>query len=111
MVIIMYIIVDNKKINIVLAKHFLTRLKGFMFKKNINYCLCFPKCNSIHTFFMLENINIIMADKNNKILYIYNNVKKNKIIFPKKNVFNTYELPVNINNTYKVNDYIKIKDD
>ena len=64
-------------------------------KKNINYGLCFPKCNSIHTFFMLENIDVIMTDKNYNILYIYKNLKPNKIILPKKNVYYTFELPAN----------------
>ena len=80
-------------IEIKIAKDFFTRLKGFMFKKNINYCLCFPKCNSIHTFFMLTNIDVVMTDKNNNILYTYHNLKPNKIILPKKNVYYTYELP------------------
>ena len=40
-----------------------------MLKKEINYCLRF-KTNSIHTFFMKENIDIVMTNKNNKVLYI-----------------------------------------
>ena len=56
-----------------------------MFKKNINYSLCFPKCNSIHTFFMFKNIDVIMTDKDYNILYMYKNLKPFRIVLPKKN--------------------------
>lgn len=79
-----------------------------MFKKNFKYGLCFKRCNSIHTFFMKENIDIIMTNKHNKILYIHNNLKKNKIILPKKGVYYTYELP-NGSNNYIVGDYLKFR--
>ena len=44
---------------------------------------------------MKNNIDVIMCDKNNKILYYYNDLGKNKIIWPKKNVYKTIEIPVN----------------
>lgn len=105
----MYIEYKDKTIKLYILKNIFKRFIGFMFKKNIDYALCFPRCNSIHTFFMKENIDIYMTDKNNKILYIYKNLKPNRIILPKRNAYNTYELPVNILNL-KVNDYIKIRD-
>lgn len=96
------------KITIYEAKTFKQRLLGLMFKKNINYCLLFKKCNSIHTFFMKENIDVVMTDKNNKVLYIKKNMKKNRIILPKKGVYNTYEFPNNFIKSLKVNDQLKI---
>ena len=90
---------------------FYSRLTGLMFKKNINYGLLFKRCNSIHTFFMKENIDVIMTDKNNRILYYYKNLKPNKIILPKKNVYNTYEFPINKLVDIKINDIIKIVKD
>lgn len=90
---------------------FSSRLKGFMFKKNINYGLLFKRCNSIHTFFMQENIDVIMTDKNNKILFYFPNLKPNKIILPKKNVYNTYEFPTNRLTNIKINDILKIVKD
>ncbi|MBR3661591.1 MAG: DUF192 domain-containing protein [Bacilli bacterium] len=89
----MKVIINNKKIELILAKSFFQRLKGLMFQKNINYCLRI-KTNSIHTIFMKENIDIIMTDKNNNVLYIFKNVPKNKIII-KKNIYYTYEFPNN----------------
>ena len=84
---------------------FKDKLLGFMFKKNINYALRF-RCRSIHTFFMKEDIDVIITNKNNKVLYVYNNLKKNKIII-KKNAYYFYELPNNTN-TYKVNQIINL---
>ena len=91
----MNLIYNDKKIKILECTSFFSRLKGFMFKKNIDYALLFNKCNSIHTFFMKSNIDVIMCDKNNKIIYYCNNLNNNKIIIQKKNVYKTIELPVN----------------
>ena len=91
----MKLIYENKEINLTECKSFFTRLKGFMFKKNIDNALLFNKCNSIHTFFMKENIDVIMCNKDNEILYYYYNLTKNKVILPKKNVYKVYETPVN----------------
>ena len=103
----MELIYDKKKIKIVNCKTFFSRLKGFMFNKKINYALLFNKCNSIHTFFMESNIDVIMCDKNNNIIYYYNNLSKNKIIWPKKNVDKTIELPVNYFDV-KINTKVRI---
>ena len=64
---------NEKKIELVNCKSFYSRLKGFMFDKNINKALLFDKCNSIHTFFMFCNIDVIMCDKKNIIIKYYNN--------------------------------------
>lgn len=89
-----------KDIPIILCNNYFKRLKGFMLANKIDKILCFPKCNSIHSFFMFKSIDIIMTDKNNKVLYTYYNFKPWKIILPKKDVYYTYELPIN---TIKVN--------
>ena len=64
----MKLIYNNKEIELIDCVSYYSRLKGFMFKKNINNALLFNKCNSIHTFFMKENIDVIMCDKDNNIL-------------------------------------------
>lgn len=76
-----------------LCASFYTRFFGLMGKKNITYGLCFPKCNSIHTFFMKEKIDVIMTNKNHQVIYIRRSVKKNKIILPVSGGYYTYELP------------------
>ena len=100
---------DGKKsITLYECKNFYTRFMGFMGKRNINNGLLFDKCNSIHTFFMKKNIDVIMCSKDNTILYYYNNLGKNKIILPKKNVYKTIELPVNYFNI-KTNKKIRME--
>ena len=79
-----------------------------MFKRNINKILCFPRCRSIHTFFVLNPIDIVMTDKNYNILYIYKSLKPFRIILPKKNVYYTFEFKVN-EFKFKTNDKIKVK--
>lgn len=103
----MKLIYENKNIDIIDCNTFFSRLIGFMFKKNITNALLFNNCNSIHTFFMKENIDVIMCDKDNTIIYYYNNLKKNKIILPKKKVYKTIELPINYFNI-KINTKIRI---
>lgn len=65
-----------------------------MFTKDINYSLLFKRCNSIHTFFMFESIDVILCNEDNIILYYYKSLKPNKVILPKKGVTRVYELPV-----------------
>ena len=89
----MKLIINNKDIDIYERKSFLERLKGFMFKKKFDYAIFFNKCNSIHTFFMKENIDVIMCDNDNKVLFVYKDLTKNKIILPKKGVRKVFETP------------------
>ena len=84
---------NNVKIKI--AKSFKERLFGLMFKKNINNGLLFKNCRSIHTFFMLEEIDVIAADKNDKIIETYKNIKPCRILIAPKKTKNIYELPKN----------------
>lgn len=84
---------QKKEIELIECRSFYTRLKGFMFEKNIDHALLFNHCNSVHTFFMKKNIDIILCDKNNTILYYYKNVTPRRIILPKKGVYRIYELP------------------
>lgn len=107
----MYLSCNNKRIIIKDCTTFTKRLIGFMFRtKVINDGKRFPNCNSIHTFFMFQKIDVIMTDKNNKIIKMYPNLKPWQIIFPKKNVYYTYELPLGICNHFKTGNTLKIKE-
>lgn len=100
----------NKVIEIQLCNSFKDRLLGFMFqKKKITYGKCFPKCNSVHTFFMKQNLDIILCDKDNIIKFIFLNVPKNKIIGPKKEVKYIYELPLDTGKHFKINEIFPIE--
>ena len=98
---------NNKKIELEDCKTFKKRLIGFMFKTDINKALLFKNCNSIHTFFMKTNIDVIMCDKNDNIVYYYGNLPKGKVILPKKDAVYTIEAPTNYFD-FKVGDKIEI---
>ena len=89
----MKLLYNNKDIDLYECKSFFSRLKGFMFTRNIDKALLFDRCNSIHTFFMKENIDVIMCDNDNKVLFVYKDLTKNKIILPKKGVRKVFETP------------------
>ena len=80
----MHVIVGKKKFNLVDCESFQSRFMGLMFVKDFDYCLRFKKCNSIHTFFMKSNIDVIMTNKENVVIAIYKNVPKNRIIIIRK---------------------------
>ena len=93
-----------------IANSFKDKLLGLMNKKNIDYGLLITDCKSIHTFFMKESIDVLLLDKDNRILMINRNIKPNKIvIFKNKKRTNILELPSNSSKDLKVNDIIDIK--
>lgn len=102
----MKINLSNKEIKIIVANDFKTRLIGLMNKTNINYGILFPKCNSIHTFFMKEEIDILGLNELNEIIYLKHNLSKNKIIkIPNKNKKTSIlELPKNTSKNLKIGD-------
>ena len=93
----MYLKTNNKTYEIIIADTFYKRLTGLIGQKNINFGMLFPKCNSIHTYFMKENIDIIGLDKNNEVIYKYENLDKNRIIKINNDIKRTsiLELPAN----------------
>ena len=104
----MKLVYQKKEITVIECKTFFSRLKGFMFKKEIKHSLLFNHCNSIHTFFMKTPIDVIFCNKENKILYYYKSLPPNKIILPKAKVPRVYELPPNYFNI-QINDRLEIK--
>lgn len=89
----MYVLIDKKKYSLIDCVSFYDRFKGLMFTRDFDYCMRFSHCNSIHTFFMSVCIDVVMTDKDNNVLYVFKNVSPFRVILPKKNVFNVYELP------------------
>ena len=73
------------------------RLIGLMFKKEVKEEYLFPKCKSVHTFFMKTNIDIIAINKEGKIIKIYRDVKPNRIIFAPKETYSIIETKANSN--------------
>ena len=85
-----------------------SRFKGMMFiKKRLHHGYLFPHCNSIHTCFMRQPIDIIMTDQKGIILYYYPNIKPWRIILPKKGAINTYEFSIGILPPIHIGDLIQ----
>ena len=99
---------QNKCVKLIECKSFFSRFKGFMMCRKIDYALLFKRCNSIHTFFMISNIDVILCNEDNVILYYYNNLSPNRVILPKKGVTRVYEVPVNYFDI-KINDCLEVK--
>jgi hypothetical protein len=89
---------------------FLSKFKGLMFKRNIKEGILLCNCNSIHTFFMLDSIDVVMVDKANKVIYLYEELKPWRVILPKKKVINTYELPKGSIKKYNIKLNQKLED-
>lgn len=107
----MQLILNNEKIEIKYAKKFIDRLMGLMGKKSITYGMLFPKCNSVHTFFMKDNIDILGLDKNNQVIYIYRNCPKNRIVKASLDYKNTsiLELPKNTSKEISIGSILKFQ--
>lgn len=92
----------NENIKIKVANTFSQKLIGLMFKKEkLNYGLLLTNTNGIHTFFMFQNIDVILLDKDYNIVKTIENLKPWKIVLPKKNVKHTLELPTNTAHLFK----------
>ncbi len=91
----MKIKLNGQPVSVEIYHTFFKRFLGLMGKRNIKKIIVFPRCNSIHTFFMKEEIDVVMTNKSGTILYYYPCVKPWKIILPKKNVYYTFEGPKN----------------
>ncbi|GHT33676.1 hypothetical protein AGMMS49592_2710 [Endomicrobiia bacterium] len=85
------------KIKVIRAETFWERFSGFMFKKSSLHAILFCKCNSVHTFFMRFNLDIVYLDKENKIVKIIKSLKPFRIALPVYNAVSILEIPSNKN--------------
>ena len=95
---------QNINIPIIKAQSFKSRLIGLIGQKNIHHGMFFLECNSIHTFFMKEAIDVIGLNEKNEIIFIEQNVVPNKIIRIQRDMKKTsiLELPKNTSNHLKI---------
>ncbi|MBQ2640308.1 MAG: hypothetical protein IJF92_06090 [Bacilli bacterium] len=105
----MYLKINKRKYKIVELTKFRERFKGLKFKlEKIDYIIKFPHKKFVSTDFICQKIDIILTDKDEKILYIYEDFPSEKYIFPKRKVYNVYFLPVGLSKNFKVNDILNI---
>ncbi len=107
----MKLIVNKKKINIEKVDGFFNRFKLMRFKfetLDIGYLL--TKRKYLNTYLYCQRVDVVMTDKDNKILYLYSNLKSEKRIFFKRKVYNTYILPLNTSKYLEIGKKLEIKE-
>lgn len=67
-----------------IATGFFHRFMGLMGKKDLkkDEALCFPRCNSIHTFFMRFPIDVVFLDRNGVVLKVVSGLKPWRLLLP-----------------------------
>ena len=88
----MRILINQKEQDFTICNNFKTRFLGLMGKKNIQDIYVFPHCNSIHTFFMREPIDVVLLKKDGTVIKTIENLKPWRMIIPQKNVYWIIEL-------------------
>ncbi len=92
----MYLKVKNKKIEIQTLNTFWERFRSLKFVfEPLDYGICFIKKRFKNTYFFCQKVDVVLTDQNHTILYLYQGLNTEKILFPKKNVYYTYFLPLN----------------
>lgn len=104
--------IGKNEYEIIVANSFKKRLYGLMGKTDIDYGMLFPNCNSVHTFFMKEEIDIVGLDINHEVIYKAECVGKNQIIRIKneQNKTSILELPKNASKKIKIGQILLFKD-
>ena len=106
----MKLVINNKKINIEKIDGFFNRFKLMKFRlEKLENGFLLSKRKYLNTYLYCQKVDVVMTDKDNKILYLYSNLKSEKIIFFKKKVFNTYILPLNTSKYLKIGNTLNIK--
>ena len=75
-----YLTQTGKAIPVNIAKTFGSRFWGLMCKKEGEYGLLLYPCNSIHTFFMRYNLDVVFLDRDNIIVSIKRFIKPFSVI-------------------------------
>lgn len=111
----MYIKAKNIKVKLIEANTFWERLKGLKFVLGpLKYGVRFPNKKSSNTNFLFERIDVILTDKDEKIIHMIENLGTEKKVRKKKGVYNTYFVPIGTVKNLNIGDTLKLvveKDD
>ena len=104
----MYLKINNKKIKILEYTKFKDRFKSFKFYlKNIDFGIKLPNKKVANTYLFCQRVDVCFTDKDDNILYLYDNVKSEKYIIKLK-AKNVYFFPKETTKYLKVGDKIKL---
>lgn len=104
----MYLLIKDHKMPVKKAFWFHQRLIGLMGQKKLKYGMLFKHCNSVHTFFMKVNIDIVGLNEKNEVIYKAIDIPKNKIIKInyKNKKTSILEMPKNTSRLLKIGDIL-----
>lgn len=92
----MYLKVKKTKIPIDIKTSLKDKIVSFRFKlSKIDRGICFIKKRRINTYFYCQNVDIIMTDRENKIIKMFINQLSERKFRGNRKVFYTYVLPAN----------------
>jgi uncharacterized membrane protein (UPF0127 family) len=76
------------------ANSFFTRFLGLMGKKGIasDEAVVFPRCNSIHTFFMRFPIDVIFVGETGEVVEIFSALKPWRLLLPQRGAKHVVEM-------------------
>lgn len=102
----MYLLIKEHKMPVKKAVWFHQRLIGLMFQKKLKYGMLFKHTNSVHTFFMKVNIDIVGLNEKNEVIFKAVDIPKNKIVSINNKIKNTsiLEMPKNTSRLLKIGD-------
>jgi uncharacterized membrane protein (UPF0127 family) len=94
-------------INVFIADSYTKRLLGYMFRKKPHYeAILLKPCNSIHTFFMKFNIDVLFLDNQMQVIKKIENLKPGQVVMKVRGAKIVIESKVgafnNIKNGYKL---------
>ncbi len=68
-------------IDVFIADSYVKRLLGYMFRKTPHHSAIMLKpCNSIHTFFMKFNIDVLFLDENMQVIKKIENLRSGQVV-------------------------------
>lgn len=76
------------------AQSFFARLRGLLGKRGLpdDEAVLFPRCNSIHTFFMRFPIDVILVSKDGKVVDVVEAMAPWRFLPPRKGVKHVIEM-------------------
>ena len=76
------------------ATDFMSRFKGLMGVRIVNEteAILFPKCSSVHTFFMRIPIDVLFLDKIGRVVGLAESVRPWRLLLPRRRAYHIVEL-------------------
>ena len=105
----MYLKVNNKKLLIREMVKFTDRLIGLRFYfPTLDFAMKYPKKKRINTYFFFQKVDVILTDKDEKIIHMIEKCPTEKKIRRKRKVYNIYFVPLGTVKNLKVGDKLYI---